>query len=206
MRPRKKKNAEKRIEAVEYLMIKDVSEFENFKNVELEIGCGKGDFITEKARRNPGKMFVAVEKVGSVLITALEKADKMELGNLRFANIDVLKLEEIENTAFCDRIYLNFSDPWPRKRHIKRRLTSERFLEMYKKLLKSGGEIHLKTDNEELFDFSLETLKAGGFEIKNVTRDLHSSPPADNIMTEYEKNFVSQGLPIFRLEAKILAI
>lgn len=201
MRPRKKKNAEKRLAAVSHLLINDVSEFETFKDTELEIGCGKGDFITQMALRNPEKNFVAVEKVQTVIISALEKAEKLGLKNVKFLNMDVSKLSNIENSHFCNRIYLNFSDPWPHKRHAKRRLSSDFFSELYKKLLKDGGEIHMKTDNEQLFDFSIESFEKNGFQIKNISRDLHAEAPEDNIMTEYEKNFVSQGLPIFRLEA-----
>ena len=201
MRPRKKKNAEKRLEAVSHLLIKDISEFEKYKDIELEIGCGKGDFITAMALKNPDREYIAVEKVQTVIITALEKAERARLKNAKFLNMDVARLADIENSHFCSRIYLNFSDPWPHKRHEKRRLSADGFIELYKKLLADGGEIHMKTDNEQLFDFSLESFEKNGFGLKNVTRDLHADVPADNIMTEYEKNFVAQGLPIFRLEA-----
>ena len=201
MRPRKKKIEEKRLEAVSDLLIKDLSEFESYKDIELEIGCGKGNFITQLALRNPDKNYVAVERVKTVIITALEKAKTLELTNVRFLNMNAEKLGEVENSHFCDRIYLNFSDPWPHKRHAKRRLSADSFALLYKKLLKDGGEIHMKTDNEQLFDFSVASFKQNGFSLKNVTRDLYADVPSDNIMTEYEKAFVSQGLPIFRLEA-----
>ena len=175
MRPRKKKNAEKRLAAVSHLLIYDIAEFEAFKDIELEIGCGKGDFITQMALRNPEKSFVAVEKVQTVIISALEKADRLGLQNIKFLNMDVSKLCDIENSHFCSRIYLNFSDPLSHKRHAKRRLSSDFFAELYKKLLNDGGEIHMKTDNEQLFDFSIESFEKNGFRIKNVSRDLHST-------------------------------
>jgi len=203
MRVRKKKNAGKRIKALEHLLIRDIGEFETLKKVHMEIGCGKGGFICELAKGNPATTFIAVEKVESIIVTAMEKVAGEEIKNVRFFIGDILSLEEIKNSYFVERIYLNFSDPWPRKRHAKRRLTSARFLNLYKKLLVSGGSIHMKTDNEQLFDFSVESLSENGFNITQTSRDLHKNPPADNIMTEYEMNFVSKGLPIYALKAYI---
>lgn len=204
MRMRKKKNLDSRLSAVSDYFIKDLSEFENFDGVYLEIGCGKGKFITENALLHPDFLFVAAEKVSSVILLAAEKAAAQNIKNIRFYCGDIINLSQIENSHFCDRIYLNFSDPWPRGRHAKRRLTADGFLELYKKLLKPGAEIHMKTDNTELFDFSLETFEKNSFSLSHVTRDLHSEPESGNIMTEYETNFSSQGIPICRLIAKII--
>ena len=125
------------------------------------------------------------------------------LKNVKFLLGDVVKLADIEKTSFCDRIYLNFSDPWPKKGYAKRRLTHGGFLEIYKRILKDDGEICFKTDNRELFDFSLESFPENGFTLSDVTFDLHNSDFEGNIVTEYESKFVSQGLPIYRLEAKL---
>ena len=203
VRMRKKKNLLPRLDAVSDFFIKDISEFESFSNIYLEIGCGKGTFITESAKRNPDRQYVAIEKVSSVVLLAAEKAARENLKNVRFFLGDAEKLGDLENYGFCDRIYLNFSDPWPRTRHAKRRLTADGFLELYKKLLAKDGEIQMKTDNTELFDFSLETFSANGFELSEVTRDLHATSVPWNIVTEYEQNFISQGVPIKRLIAKL---
>lgn len=203
MRMRKKKNIVPRMEAVSDLLLKDAAEIKEYNNIFMEVGCGKGTFICEMAKRHPDRQFIAVEKVESVILLALEKAKKQEITNVKFFYGDVMALGEVDHEHFCDRIFLNFSDPWPRDRHAKRRLTAGAFLNLYKKLLKEGGDIHMKTDNVELFDFSLETFPQNGFTLNNVTRDLHQNPPADNIMTEYEQNFVSQGKAICRLEASL---
>ena len=203
VRMRKKKNLLPRLDAVSDFFIKDISEFESFSNIYLEIGCGKGTFITESAKRNPDRQYVAIEKVSSVVLLAAEKAARENLKNVRFFLGDAEKLGDLENYGFCDRIYLNFSDPWPRTRHAKRRLTADGFLELYKKLLAKDGEIQMKTDNTELFDFSLETFSANGFELSEVTRDLHATSVPWNIVTEYEQNFIWQGVPIKRLIAKL---
>ena len=203
---RKKKNLLPRLEAVSGFFIKDISEFESFSDIYLEIGCGKGSFITEAARRNPDRQFVAVEKVSSVVLLAAEKAARENLKNVRFFLGDAERLSELKKSHFCSTIYLNFSDPWPRCRHAKRRLTADGFLELYKKLLAKDGEIQMKTDNDLLFDFSLETFKANGFELSDVTRDLHGTPAPWNIVTEYEQSFISKGVPIKRLVAKAVRL
>jgi len=203
MRMRKKKHATERIDAIKEYLLEDVSKIADKKPLHMEIGCGKGAFITQLAAKNPDINYIAVEKVTSVMVLAMEKAAAAQLKNVKFLLGDVAKLAELETESFCDRIYLNFSDPWPRKKHAKRRLTAPQFLSIYKKMLTEGGEIHMKTDNRTLFDYSLETLPANGFELDNVTFDLHADNPVDNIMTEYEKNFSEQGMPIHRLEAKL---
>ena len=206
MRVRKKKNGAARIEAcAEHLVrepIKNVSEyFGNDKPLWVEVGCGKGNFACGMAAAHPEVNFLAVEKVADVTCVALEKAkasvDTRECDNLRFHIGDANTLCELLPEHSVDTLFLNFSDPWPKKGHAKRRLTYRSFLEIYRKVLKVGGILRLKTDNVGLFDFSLEEFEAAGLEILMVTRDLHNSQYAEgNIMTEYEKNFSDKGMPI----------
>lgn len=201
MRMRHKKHEKERMEAVNRFLITTPEDFTPSTPLHLEIGCGKGGFIVETASRNPDIHYLAVEKVSSVLVLAMEKAAARELTNVQFLNGDVFRLSDYPLQNACDRIYLNFSDPWPRTRHAKRRLTAPPFLALYKTLLKPGGEIIMKTDNVPLFDFSLETLPEAGFALESVTRDLHAENDPENVMTEYETNFSSQGIPICRLKA-----
>lgn len=169
----------------------------------IEIGCGKGRFITETARLNPDIRYIAIEKVSNVIVLAMEKALDAELKNIRFMRGNFATLSESFPDKSVDRIYLNFSDPWPKKGYAKRRLTHGGFLEIYKRILKDDGEIHFKTDNRELFDFSLESFPENGFELSEVSFDLHNSDFKGNIMTEYEERFSSEGYPICRLVAKL---
>lgn len=202
MRVRNKKNAMRRIAALDELLINDLEKLSPPSPLYIEIGCGKGTFIAETAKRLPYVHFLAVEKVPSVLVTAMERTAREEIPNISFFLGDAADLAKIPEEGFCSRIYLNFSDPWPKKRHTKRRLTSPGFLELYKKILSPGGEIHFKTDNREFFDYSVESFGQNGFILENVTYDLHNSEfMKDNIMTEYERLFSSLGLPICRLEA-----
>ena len=203
MRMRHKKHEKERLEAVSRYLAEAPDAFRLSSPLHLEIGCGKGGFIVETARRNPDIQYLAVEKVSSVIVLAMEKAAKAELTNVQFLNGDVFRLSDYPLTQACDRIYLNFSDPWPRTRHHKRRLTAPSFLALYKTLLRPGGEIIMKTDNVPLFDFSLETLPEAGFTLESVTRDLHAEMDPENVMTEYEANFSSQGIPICRLKARL---
>lgn len=169
----------------------------------IEIGCGKGRFITKTALLNPDIRYIAVEKVSNVIVLAMEKAMAAELKNLRFMRGNFQTLAESFPDKSVDRIYLNFSDPWPKKGYAKRRLTHGGFLEIYKRILKDDGEICFKTDNRELFDFSLESFPENGFGLSEVTFDLHNSGFEGNIMTEYEERFSSEGYPICRLVAKL---
>ena len=206
---RKKKHGEERINACAELRICEPNEmllgvdkiFPNNAPIHMEIGCGKGKFACDMAKKNPNINFIAVEKVPDVCCVALEKAmaqrDEREHDNLRFIIGDAKTLEETVPEHSLDCIYLNFSDPWPKKGHAKRRLTYRSFLEIYKKLLKPDGILKFKTDNVGLFDFSLEEFEAIGATIVWQTRDLHSSEKnADNVMTEYEKNFSEKGFSI----------
>lgn len=169
----------------------------------IEIGCGKGRFITETAKNNPDVHYIAVEKVSNVIVLAMEKATEAEITNLRFMRGKFEVLAESFPDKSVDRIYLNFSDPWPKKGYAKRRLTHGGFLEIYKRILKDDGEICFKTDNRELFDFSLESFPENGFTLSEVTFDLHNSDFEGNIMTEYEEKFSQMGFPICRLVARI---
>jgi tRNA (guanine-N7-)-methyltransferase len=170
--------------------------------VHLEIGCGKGDFVLGMAKKYPDIKFLAVEKVQDVAVIAIEKVFEEGLQNVKFTCADAIDLPELCADYKFDRIYLNFSDPWPKKRHARRRLTSAVFLDIYKKILSPVGEIHFKTDNSDLFSYSLESFLENGFETKNTTDDLHASAfAAENILTEYERNFSAKGFKIHRTEA-----
>lgn len=176
--------------------------FGNDNPVELEIGCGNGGFVIEKAGREPKINFLAAEMCDNVILTAMERAKAAGLKNIRFLNIPAEILECYVAQESVERIYLNFSTPLPESSRERQRLTSSRFLSIYKKLLKEGGEIVQKTDSEQFFDYSLEKFRENGFRVKDVTRDLHASEYArDNIVTEYEANFLAKGLRIFRAVA-----
>ena len=168
----------------------------------IEIGVGKGDFLTELAARNPGVNYVGLEAQQGVLYFAARKAAERGLKNIRLLVFDAAHLTELFASGEVDRIYLNFSDPWPKKRHAKRRLTSEVFLMRYRAVLRADGEIHFKTDNEGLFSYSLETMERRGWQLSHVTHDLHALAEPDNIMTEYERKFSARGAKIGRLIAR----
>lgn len=176
--------------------------FENENPIHIEIGMGKGKFITTLAQQNPNINYIGIEKYSSVLIRALEKRAEIELNNLIFIRMDAEEIEEVFEKDEVDCIYLNFSDPWPKDRHAKRRLTSTQFLARYDKVLKREGEVIFKTDNRPLFDFSLEQVEEAGWKLKNHTFDLHHSEYMEgNVMTEYEEKFSAEGHPIHRLVA-----
>lgn len=211
MRIKKKKHGAERLEACGDIVIKNLREegstsrelFGNDNPLRIEIGCGKGDFIVGTAAKEPDVNFLAIEKVSDVLMLAAEKVKKSELENIRVCCVDAKELAEIFPESGIDRIYLNFSDPWPKARHEKRRLTYRSFLSIYEKILKKDGAIFFKTDNRGLFDFSLEEFKEYGMTLDKLTFDLHNSEYMDgNVMTEYEKRFSSMGVPINRVEAK----
>lgn len=209
MRVHKKKHGAERLEACGNIVIKDLREegntsqalFGNDNPIRIEIGCGKGDFIVGTAAKEPNVNFLAVEKVSDVLVIAAEKVRDSGLSNVRVCCVDAKELSEILPSHSIDRIYLNFSDPWPKARHEKRRLTYRTFLEIYKQILKEDGAIYFKTDNRGLFDFSLEEFKDFGMRMEKLTFDLHNSEYMEgNVMTEYEKRFSSMGVPINRVE------
>ena len=175
--------------------------FGNTNPIHIEIGMGKGQFIMELARRNPDINYLGMERYESVLYRGLQKLEENPLPNLRLLCEDAALLPDFFEKGELDRIYLNFSDPWPKDRHAKRRLTSRQFLERYDKVLKDDGQIEFKTDNVGLFDFSLEEIDAAGWNLDAFTRDLHHDTAMNegNIMTEYEEKFSSRGNPICKL-------
>ena len=168
----------------------------------LEVGMGKGRFITELAQARPEHCYIGIEKYSSVLLRALEKREQLpELTNLLFLRMDAEELPEVFGEQEVAGIYLNFSDPWPKDRHAKRRLPSRQFLARYDRILKPGGRVEFKTDNHDLFEFALEEARAAGWTLDACTYDLHHNETmlAGNIMTEYEERFSSQGNPIHKL-------
>lgn len=173
--------------------------FKNNNPIHIEIGMGKGKFILENALNNPNINYIGIEMYDSVILRAVEKTNNLELNNLYLIRMDARLIEEIFDKEI-DTIYLNFSDPWPKDRHAKRRLTSSRFLARYDKIFKKAAKIIMKTDNLPLFEFSLETLKEYGYNINYMTYDLHKDK--ENIITtEYEDKFVDKGIKINYLEA-----
>lgn len=222
MRMRRKKNLEARLQECEsYLLDCDTADL-NFENEErnkclysiedifgnenslvLEIGCGKGAFACEYAKRNPDKNIIAVEKVGNVIVAAAENAMRDNIPNLRFMKCAAEYLPRFIPANSVSEIYLNFSCPFPKAKYAKHRLTHPRFLEIYKQLMTADCVICQKTDNPRFFEFSIENLSQSGFALSNVSLDLHNSSFEGNIVTEYENRFASQGLPIYRLEARL---
>ena len=210
MRLRKVKGAKEAIEA-STLVIHDAAAkpghwkegFGNENPIHIEIGMGKGRFLTALAKQNPGINYIGMERYDSVLVRALEKREQEEeIHNLFYLCEDAKNLTDFFAPGEVARIYLNFSDPWPKDRHAKRRLTSTEFFARYHRILAKEGEVMFKTDNRILFDFSLEQVPLAGWQLKDVTFDLHHSEYAvGNIMTEYEEKFSSLGNPIFRLVA-----
>lgn len=174
--------------------------FQNNNPIYIEIGMGKGNFIIENALKHPNINFIGIEKYDSVIVRAIQKSNDLELKNLKIIRIDARFIEELF-TKEIDKIYLNFSDPWPKDRHYKRRLTSYIFLDKYDKIFKNNKcNIEMKTDNIDLFNFSLESLKEHGYKITYKTNDLHKEN-IPNIMTEYEEKFSSKGTKINKLVA-----
>lgn len=177
--------------------------FGNDNPIHIEIGMGKGKFITALAQNNPHINYIGIEKYSSVLLRALEKREQAELDNLYFIRMDAENIEEVFDKDEIDKIYLNFSDPWPKDRHAKRRLTSQTFFDRYNNILKADGRVEFKTDNKELFDFSLEEIPAAGWKLEAYTYDLINDKALNegNVMTEYEEKFTSEGKPINKLIA-----
>jgi len=209
MRMRRKKHREERIDACCELIISNIEDYKNDikavfgndKPLRLEIGCGKGKFILETAMQNPDINFIAVEKCSDVLVLALEKVKNANLTNVRFVEGDVMKLACLDTKTKCEVIYINFCDPWKKSGYAKRRLTHANFLSIYENWLEKGGAIHFKTDNQKLFEFSLNSFSDYGLRLRNITFDLHNSRFEGNVMTEYETNFTNLGQPIYRCEA-----
>ena len=210
MRLKHVKGAEEAIAANEYV-VHDAKErpgkwqelFGNDHPIHIEIGMGKGQFLMELARRNPDINYLGMERYSSVLLRALQKMEEEPLPNLYFLCEDAAELPEMFANGELNRIYLNFSDPWPKARHAKRRLTSTEFLARYNLVLAADGQIEFKTDNMDLFDFSLESVEEAGWKLVVCSRDLHHDPTMNegNIMTEYEEKFSAKGNPIYKLVA-----
>ena len=179
--------------------------FGNQNPIHIEIGMGKGKFIMALARQNPHINYIGIEKYSSVLLRALQKMDAEPLENIRFIRMDAENICELFDHEEVAQIYLNFSDPWPKDRHAKRRPTSRQFFERYQHILKSNGTVEFKTDNTSLFDFSLEKVREAGWKLDAFTRDLHQDENMmqGNVMTEYEERFSAMGNPIYKLIAPL---
>lgn len=165
----------------------------------VEVGCGKGKFTAETAQANPDVLLIAVERCREAMVVAMEKAKSLGLTNVFYIDMDVAAIEDIFAAGEIDRLFINFPDPWPRKKNAKRRLTHRSFLDKYCRVVRENGEIHFKTDNAPLFEYSVEEFAACGLEVKNLTRDLHKDGVA-GIMTGYEEKFHALGTPINRCE------
>ena len=205
-RMRKKKNLDVRMARCDYLLEKNPAglkgrwreeKMPSASGIRLELGCGKGRFTSEIAERNPETLFIAVERVADALVVAMERCADAGLENVCFLCEDAAHLGEFFAPGEVDGIYLNFPDPWPAKRHARRRMVHEDFLKSYRAVLRSGGEIAFKTDNKPLFEFSLTQFPRAGYEIRQVTYDLHSEEP-DTVMTDFETVFHEQGTKIYR--------
>lgn len=172
----------------------------NTRPLQIEIGMGKGKFITALARLHPDINYLGIEKYSSTLLRGVQKLEADPVPNLRFLRMDAEGIDEIFAEGEVDRIYLNFSDPWPKDRHAKRRLENKLFLRKYYKILKPEGRIEFKTDNADLFAFAVEELKDEPWEVIGITRDLHNDEAmnAGNVMTEYEEKFSAMGNPIYK--------
>ncbi|CAM3535490.1 tRNA (guanosine(46)-N7)-methyltransferase TrmB [Aeromicrobium ponti] len=176
--------------------------FNKNQPLHIEIGTGKGRFITGMAKANPDINYIGIELAESVIVTALDRIIEEELPNVKLLNVNANDLQEHFDKGEVDRVYLNFSDPWPKKRHAKRRLTYRSFLEIYENILVDKGEIHFKTDNQGLFESSLMSFSEYGMLLTYVSLDLHNSDYEGNIMTEYEEKFSSKGNRIYRCEVQ----
>jgi len=207
MRMRKMKNLEPRMErCAAYRVVEPAQKKGSWRELMpgctalwVEVGCGKGKFTAETARENPQVLMIAVERCREAMVVAMEKARDMGLTNVFFIDMDVEHIEDIFASQEIDRLFINFPDPWPRKKNAKRRLTHRGFLDKYCRVVRTGGEFHFKTDNAPLFEFSVEEFAACGLEVKNLTRNLHENGIV-GIMTGYEEKFHALGTPINRCE------
>ena len=208
MRMRKKKNLIPRMERCAALLVSDPYSLPgkwrslkpDARELRVELGCGKGRFTAETAKGEPDVLFIAVEMVPDAMVVAMERCAAEGLKNVFFVDANADQLPSFFQPGEVDRIYINFCDPWPSKRHAKRRLTHGNFLKLYRRVLKLGGQIHFKTDNAPLFEFSVEEIPQFGFTLSEVTRDLHANGPV-GVMTDYEAKFHALGTPINRLVA-----
>ena len=209
-RRRKKGSDEKLLSFTDYVIKDDVeslkgkwnTKFENNNPIHVEFGTGRGKFITTHAKNNPDINYIAMEIKEEVLLKAVEKAHEANLNNILFVWGNVNNILDYFEEKEISRVYVNFCDPWPKKRWAKRRLTHSSFLGKYNTILKDDGELHFKTDNKDLFEFSLNEIAASDWLLKNISLDLAKNTEIENITTEYEDKFMSQGLQIYRCEAK----
>lgn len=197
MRMRNPKNMDEILNSCNYFLTEDL--FNNNNDICLEIGMGKGNFLLVMCLNHPNINYIGVEKYSSVICSAIKKINEYELDNLKILNIDIMDIPQYLYGKI-KTIYLNFSDPWPKKRNTKRRLTSENFLKLYDNLFKDEKHIILKTDNDDFYEFSKESLLSYGYKIINETYDLHNSDITDSPKTEYEEKFSSQGVKIKYIE------
>ena len=207
MRMRKKPNLQPRMEACADWLIREPETMKgkwrslkpDAKELRVEVGCGKGKFTVETAASEPDILLIAMEVCPDAMVMGMERAKEMGLSNVFFIDADVARMEEFFEPDEIDLIYINFCDPWPKSKQAKRRLTYHTFLEKYRRLLREDGQIHFKTDNAKLFAWSLEEFAAYGYDVRNVTDDLHKDGPV-GIMTGYEEKFYALGTPIHRCE------
>ena len=207
MRMRRMKNLESRMEKCAALRVADPAGLKgNWRSLKedaaalwVEVGCGKGKFTAETAAANPDVLLIAVERCREAMVVAMEKAQAMNLSNVFYIDMDVANIEELFAPQEIDRLFINFPDPWPRKKNAKRRLTHRGFLDKYCRVVKTGGEFHFKTDNAPLFQFSVEEFAACCLQLNNLTRNLHENGIV-GIMTGYEEKFHALGTPINRCE------
>ena len=197
MRMRNPKNMDEILNSCNYFLTEDL--FNNDNDICLDIGMGKGNFLLGMCLNHPNINYIGVEKYSSVICSAIKKINEYELDNLKILNIDIMDIPQYLYGKI-KTIYLNFSDPWPKKRNTKRRLTSENFLKLYDNLFKDEKHIILKTDNNDFYEFSKESLLSYGYKIINETYDLHNSDITDSPKTEYEEKFSSQGVKIKYIE------
>ena len=208
MRQRNVKNKKEIIESGKYTVLNPIEYkgkwemvFNNDNPIYIEIGMGKGDFILENAIKYPNINFIGIEKFDSILALAIKKIDNYELLNLRLIRMDALNIDDVFDHEI-DKVFLNFSDPWPKPRHAKRRLTSDVFLNLYASIFRGKPLIEMKTDNQNLFEYSLISFNINGYKIKEISLDLHHSMTENNIMTEYERKFSSLGNPIYYVKVE----
>ncbi len=207
MRMRKKPNVIPRMEACgDWQVLDPAAQKGSWRNLKpdatalwVEVGCGKGKFTVDTAAANPDVLLIAIERCREAMVMAMEKAKAMNLKNVFFVDMDVALMESCFAFGEIDRLFINFPDPWPRSKNAKRRLTFRTFLKMYSRVIRDGGEIHFKTDNAKLFEFTLEELALVGLPTQNVTRNLHENGIV-GIMTGYEERFYNLGTPINRCE------
>ncbi|WP_352417998.1 tRNA (guanosine(46)-N7)-methyltransferase TrmB [Proteiniborus sp.] len=209
MRRRKKPGAKDELLRLDNMLILNPEEHKgswkdvvNNKKIHVELGTGRGQFINTLAEKHSDIFFIGIEVKEEILLDAIRKSIDKELDNLKYFWYDINKIDSIFDENEIERLYINFCDPWPKKRHSKRRLTHRNFLNKYRKILKPNGEIHFKTDGEELFEFSLNEMLEMEYKVRNVSLNLYRDENIDTVKTEYEEKFIGQGKKIYRLLGK----